>query len=81
MIDDYLQPADIATILAVSPKKVHKWIRTGAMKASNLNDNPTRPRWIIRREDLDTFVKSRQPEPKRPTPRRAAIPSSPTDRY
>jgi hypothetical protein len=81
-VSDYLQPADVAAILAVSPKKVRLWIRTGALKASNLNDN-RRPRWIIRRDDLDEFVQARQVEPQqRPTTRRrVAVQRLPTDRY
>lgn len=64
MTGDYLQPADVARLLAVSQKKVLKWIRSGALRAANLNDN-RRPRWIIRGDDLDAFVRSRQPEPSR----------------
>jgi hypothetical protein len=80
-MSDYLQPADVAAILAVSPKKVRAWIRSGALRASNLND-ARRPRWIIRRDDLDAFVQARRVEPQQPTTRRrVAIQKLPTDRY
>jgi hypothetical protein len=77
---DYLQPADIAKLLAVSPKKVRSWCRSGQLRAANLNDN-RRPRWVILRADLDEFLRTRQPEPKQPSSRRAGIQRLPTDRY
>lgn len=59
----YLQPDDVARILCVSPAKVRKWCDNGALRATNLNTG-VRPHYVIRREDLDHFIQSRQPEPK-----------------
>jgi hypothetical protein len=59
----YLQPNDVARILCVSSAKVRKWCSAGELRATNLNSG-SRPHFVIRREDLDHFIKSRQPEPK-----------------
>lgn len=57
-----LKPTDVAKLLSVSPATVIDWIRTNQLKASNLASG-NRPRYAIRREDLDAFLKMRQPEP------------------
>lgn len=71
----FLQPGDVAELLSISPKKVRSLIRSGAIRASNLND-ARRPRFVVRGEDLDAFVKSRQVDAAPATRRRPAAGSS-----
>jgi excisionase family DNA binding protein len=54
----------IARTLGITKDKVLRWIATGALKAVNVGDGPTRPRWRILRADFDTFMASRQTPPR-----------------
>lgn len=78
-MSDYLQPADVAKLLAVSPRKVRSWCQSGALKAANVND-AQRPRWIILKEDLDAFLRARQQQSKPKVTRRKSI-ATRYDRY
>lgn len=60
---DTLSTKDVAKILSVSRETVLGWINSQQLKASNIASG-NRPRWIISREALDSFLKNRQPEPK-----------------
>ncbi len=60
---DTLTPPEIAGQLSVSNDTVLAWIRNGELKASNIAARTsTRPKWIVRKAELDTFLKNRQPE-------------------
>jgi hypothetical protein len=59
---DALNPRDVAKELRVSPDTVLTWVRTKQLPAANIATG-SRPRWIIQRSDLDSFLKSRQPQP------------------
>ena len=55
-----LSPPEIARELGVSPDKVRGWCRTGRLTATNTGRG--RPRWKVKRGDLDAFMESKQPE-------------------
>lgn len=76
----YLQPDDVARLLAVSPKKVRAFIQSGELRASNVS-NSARPRFIVRREDFDAFLESRAVNVAPPVKRRFKIVRRPEDRY
>lgn len=59
--EDVFAPKDAAKMLAVTTAKVVGWIETGELKATNLSKG-LKPRWIISKDDLETFLASRQPE-------------------
>ena len=70
---DTITPPELAGILGVSADTVLEWIRSSELKASNLNKPGKRPRYVIAKDDLNEFLKRRQPEPK-PTKRRKRQP-------
>ena len=72
---DALNPPQIAKELRVSPDTVLGWIRTKQLKAANIATG-NRPRWIIQRSDLDTFLQSRQPQPAAPRRKRRERPDN-----
>ncbi len=59
---DTLNPRDVAKKLSVSPATVIEWIRSGQLKAANIATGP-RPRFVIKPDDLTTFLDNRQPIP------------------
>lgn len=67
-----LTPPEVAQQLGVGPDKVHRWIRTGELRAINLATTPTgRPRYAIDVADLVEFERGRQVlPPTQPAPRR-----------
>ena len=72
----YLTPPEIAKLLRVSSEKVLGWIRKAELTAINVGDG-SRPRYRIRREDLDSFLRSREvqsPEPRAARGRRKPSP-------
>jgi hypothetical protein len=73
-----MNPADVAKQLKVSPATVIGWIRSGQLKAANLAKGP-RPRYVVQRDDLNAFLKMRQPEP--PAQRRRQAAKRSDDRY
>ncbi len=56
-----LSPPQVAKALRVSPDTVLSWIRTKQLPAANVATGP-RPRWVVQRPDLDTFLQSRRPQ-------------------
>jgi excisionase family DNA binding protein len=65
----YLTPPEIAKLLRVSSEKVLGWIRKAELTAINVGDG-NRPRYRVRREDLDSFLGSREVQPPAPRIRR-----------
>ena len=61
-LEPYLTPPEIAKLLRVSLEKVVGWIRKAELKAINISEG-YRPRYRIRREDLDLFLRSREVQP------------------
>lgn len=60
----WLTPPAIARELAIRESKVAQWIRSGELTAVNVAEtNGGRPRWRIRRDDLDAFLLRRQSQP------------------
>lgn len=64
---DVLDPPDVARLMECSPDTVREWIRSGQLRASNVASG-NRPRWKIKRSDLETFLQTRQANPA-PAPR------------
>ncbi|MDA1055199.1 MAG: helix-turn-helix domain-containing protein [Planctomycetota bacterium] len=65
--NEYLKPPEIAKMLRVGGDSVLTWIRNGELRASDTTmGRGQRPRWRIRRADLESFLASRAatPEPK-----------------
>ena len=56
-----LTPTEVANELSVSPDTVFNWIKTAQLKASNLGTK--KPRYVVTRENLNDFLKKREPEP------------------
>lgn len=65
-LEAFLTTPEVAKLLRVSSDKVLNWIRKADLKAINISEG-NRPRYRIRREDLDLFLKSREVQP--PAPR------------
>lgn len=65
----YLTPPEIAKLLRVSSEKVIGWIRKAELTAINVGEG-SRPRYRVRREDLDSFLRSREVQPPAPRTRR-----------
>lgn len=65
-LETYLTPPEIAKLLRVSSEMVLGWIRKAELKVVNVSEG-FRPRYRIRREDLDLFLRSREVQP--PAPR------------
>lgn len=59
---DTLNPPEISKQLRVSADTVRSWIATRQLKASNLASGK-RPRWVVRKADLQEFLATRQPQP------------------
>ena len=68
-LKSYLTPPEIAKLLRVSSDKVLGWIRKAELTAINVGDG-NRPRYRIRSEDLDSFLRSREVQPPAPRTRR-----------
>jgi excisionase family DNA binding protein len=61
---EILSVPELADMMGVSPDTVLGWIRAKELKASNLNTFGKRPRWVVTRENLNEFLKRRQPDAK-----------------
>ena len=78
----FLSPPQIARMLRTSPDKILLAIREGRLKAINLADSESRPRWKIAPADLQRWLDSRanvrqgkdKPEPQSKSRNRVAIP-------
>jgi len=60
-----LSPPEVAQQLGVTPETVIGWIKSGTLKATNVGKGKTRPRYRIQQSNIDLFLLSRQPEPRR----------------
>jgi excisionase family DNA binding protein len=57
---EFLSPPDAAKVVGVSPDKIRTFIERNELAACNLALNlGGRPRWRIRRSDLEDFLKRR----------------------
>jgi hypothetical protein len=60
----FFTPPEIATRLKIGVDKIHVWIRSGQLRASNLATKATgRPRYAIDERDLEEFIASRTVSP------------------
>jgi hypothetical protein len=66
-----LTPPEVAKILKVNPGKVLTWIRSGALKATNVSQS-NRPRYRITLEEIELFKRGRQVNPKPKQVRKAS---------
>jgi hypothetical protein len=64
-----LMPPEVDKELGVDPATAISCIRSTQLKGSNICRGQSRPRYRIRRSDLDTFLASRQPQSNGPTKR------------
>ena len=55
-MEQYLTPADVATMLQVHQETVLRWARAGALAGSKLGKL-----WRFRRIDVDAFVQRQHP--------------------
>ncbi len=66
---NWLSPPQIAREFHIRESKVAVWIAQGELVAVNVAERPdSRPRWRVRREDLDYFLVRRQSQPPAPKP-------------
>ena len=54
MTERLLTPEQAAERLAVAPKTIRDWLRTGKLKGRKLGGNKL---WRIREADLDSFIR------------------------
>lgn len=67
-----LCPSDVARMLGVSQDTILGWIHDHELVASNIASRVSnRPRWIIAKDALDTFLRNRQQEPQATATRRS----------
>ena len=76
--EPYLTPPEIAKLLRVSSEKVLDWIREAELRAINVSEG-FRPRYRIRREDFDLFLRSREVQPPAPRTTRTRRSSPPPE--
>ena len=55
----HITPRMVAEQLGVGVEPVLTWIHEGQLKASNVSNSKSRPRWLIAREDVVAFLDSR----------------------
>ena len=72
----WITPTMIADDMGVDVAKVIGWIRSHQLTAVNVAASPTgrKPRWRIRREEFEAFLKRRQSGEPTVAPRRKIIP-------
>jgi excisionase family DNA binding protein len=75
--DAYLTPPEIASVLRCRQSKVLAWIRSGRLAAVNLSEGQ-RPRYRVRRADLDEFLAGKAVSPVVPRPTRRVRQSIPS---
>ncbi len=63
--DEWMIPAEATAELRMRSSKVYSLIRRGLLRAVDVSERPGtgRPRWRIRRSDLEAFLATRQPIP------------------
>lgn len=62
-MSDKLTVQQVAEELQTTEDSVLGWIHSSKLKASDISNGSIRPRWRIRREDLDEFLDARRPTP------------------
>lgn len=58
----FLTPPEVARLIRVREAKVISWIRSGRLPAINVSEG-ARPKYRIKPDDLDGFLKSRAVAP------------------
>ncbi len=76
-VEHTMTVAEVAKLVGVGPLTPLAWIRSGALKASNVarTDRAKRPKWYIAPADFDAFLQARSTQPpavRRRRPRKAA---------
>lgn len=72
--DDYLTPPEAAKIMRMAPAKVRRLCEMGRLPAVNVGIGEQRPRWSIRRVDLEAFLTPKTAaKANKPAPRRQRI--------
>ena len=66
----YLTPPKIAARLRVSPEKVLNWIRSAELRAVNVGNGTSRPRYRVNPDDFERFLSRREVQPPPPRVRR-----------
>jgi len=56
-MSEFVTPPECARLLRIRESKVLNWIRSGRLRACNLSDG-RRPRYRVRRADLDAFLQN-----------------------
>lgn len=69
---EYLTVPDIARMLHCRPAKIIGWIRAGRLRAVDLSDGG-RPRFRVRKADLDAYLDDRQVVPQTRPARRGPM--------
>ena len=76
-IKEWMTLPEIAQELRCRQSKPRRWVESGELPAINVSDS-TRPRYRVRRADLDAFLQRRAavptPKPERRPRRDASIP-------
>ena len=52
-------PPQLAEQFGVAAERIRGWILAGQLKAHNLSDSASRPRWRIREQDWEAFLDTR----------------------
>jgi excisionase family DNA binding protein len=81
MPDPFLTVADVASTLKISEDSVLGHIQTKRLRAVNVGSGVRRPRWRIRREDLDQFLELRVADPVAPRQRQRKKTTEKVTRY
>lgn len=80
-VKTHLTPRLICEQLGIGIEPVLSWIHSGQLKAANVSNSTTRPRWRIAKTDLADFLNRRSNQQKketkstarRPKPRREYV--------
>lgn len=56
---ELMSVAEVSKYIGVSKDKVLYWINTKKLVASNVGEGKSRPRWKIRIDDVEVFLKNR----------------------
>ncbi len=67
-VKEILTVEEVAKEIQTSEDTIRDWINSKQLKASNAGTQ--RPRYLIQRDDLNRFLKSRQPDPQTPKRRK-----------
>ena len=67
MPQTHLVPKEICEMLAIGIEPVLNWIHSGQLKAANVSNSSTRPRWRIAKSDLEAFLDARSNQQKAST--------------